>query len=370
MGQLEKSPSKDKDVLLITGELLTGSISHLLHDLHERYPEIKVEIVTKDKPLDSFPEETLNATKYILGFANFPRPEQVPNLKYVQIFSAGSNHLHGDPLWKHEDDVTWCSASGVHGPIIAEYCVMAILALCHRYFSSVHYFQGTGCWPPNWPKPVPPQRELYGQTIGIVGYGAIGRNTAKLLTGFNVDIITLNSTKKSTPEERRQKEEYTVPGTGDIPGDIPVRWYASTDPEEKKKFFEESDVVIVTAPYTPATKHLVDATALSRMKETSLIVNIARGELIDQDALIQVLQEKKIAGAALDVVTPEPYPSDGDLLKKFGGTDDRERLIMTPHVSGHTPDYNLRVVDILEQNLARMKKGEALLNVINRKKGF
>jgi len=373
MGHLDKSSSsssKGKDVLLITTELLTGQISHLLHDLNERHPEIKVEIVTKDTPLESFSQETLKATKYLLGFTNFPRPEQVPNLKYVQIFSAGSNHLHNNPLWKHEDDVIWCSASGVHGPIIAEYVVMAILAHCHRYFSAVHQFQGVGHWPKDWPRNIPPQREVYRQTIGIVGYGAIGRNTARLLTGFNVDVITLNSTKKSTKEERRQKEEYTVPGTGDILGDIPVRWYASTDPQEKKKFFEESDVVVVTAPYTPATKHLVDATALSQMKETSLIVNIARGELIDQEALIKVLKEKKIAGAALDVTTPEPYPADGELLTKLGSTEDRERLIMTPHISGHTPDYNRRVVAILEENLDRYKSGKTMLNVIDRKKGY
>jgi phosphoglycerate dehydrogenase-like enzyme len=114
----------------------------------------------------------------------------------------------------------------------------------------------------------------------------------------------------------------------------------------------------------------VDATAIGYMKKDSLIVNIARGELIDQEALIKALQEKRIAGAALDVVTPEPYPSDGELLTKFGQKDDMERLIMTPHISGHTPDYNLRVVDILEQNLDRLKKGKTLLNVIDRKKGY
>lgn len=288
----------------------------------------------------------------------------------MQIFSAGSNHLHSNPLWKSDDDVIWCSASGVHGPIIGEYVVMAILAHCHRYFSAVHNFQGIGRWPENWPGQIPPQREVYRQTIGIVGYGAIGRNIAKLLTGFNVDVITLNSTKKSTAEERRQKEEYTVPGTGDIPGDLPIRWYASTDPEEKKKFFEESDVVVVTAPYTPATKHLVDATALGHMKKTSLLVNIARGELIDQEAMVRALENKEIAGAALDVVTPEPYPADGDLLKKFNQKDDFERLIMTPHISGHTPVYNARVVEILEENLDRFKKGKTMLNVIDRKKGY
>src|SRR5947207_2442686 len=247
---------------------------------------------------------------------------------------------------------------------------MAILTHFHRYVSAIESFQGSGHWPTHWPNHMAQQKELYRQTVGIVGYGAIGRNVAKLLTGFNVSIITLNSSKKSTPEERRQKEEFTVPGTGDIPGDIPSQWYSSNDKEEKKKFFEEADVVVVAAPYTPATKHLVDATALGYMKKTSLIVNIARGELIDEDALIKVLEKKEIGGAALDVMTPEPYPSDGPLLTKFGKKDDRERLVMTPHISGHTDKYTERVFEILEENLKRLENGKTLLNLIDRRKGY
>ena len=295
----------------------------------------------------------------------------MPNLEFVQLFSAGANHLSELPLWKWKlDEVKWCSASGVHGPIIGEYVIMAILTHFHRYISAIESFQGSGHWPIRSPDNMPQQKELYKRTVGIIGYGAIGRNVAKLLTGFNVDVITLNSSKKSTPEERRQKEQFTVPGTGDIPGDIPSKWYSSNDKEEKKTFFEEADVVVVTAPYTPATKHLVDATALGYMKKTSLIVNIARGELIDQDALIKALEKKEIGGAALDVMTPEPYPSDGALLKEFGKKNDRERVVLTPHISGHTDKYTERVFEILEENLNRLEKGKTLLNLIDRRKGY
>jgi phosphoglycerate dehydrogenase-like enzyme len=302
---------------------------------------------------------------------NFPTPEQVPNLEYVQLFSAGTNHLVNHPLWKWKlDEVKWCSASGVHGPIIGEYVVMAVLTHFHRYISAIDSFQGSGHWPGNWPNHFPPQKELYSQTVGIIGYGAIGRNVGRLLSGFHVNIITLNSSRKSTPEERRQKPEFTVPGTGDIPGDIPTKWYSSNEPDDKKKFFEEADVVVVTAPYIPSTRHLVDATALGYMKKTSLIVNIARGELIDQDALIEALEKKEIGGAALDVVTPEPYPSDGALLTKFGKKDDRERVVLTPHISGHTDRYTVRIVAILKENLDRLLEGKTLLNLIDRRKGY
>jgi phosphoglycerate dehydrogenase-like enzyme len=377
MGRVKASTSSvslSKDVLLVTDEIQPGEIAKRFKELglHERYPNIHVEILPNDSSLDSLAPETLRATKYLLGFNNFPKPEQVPNLELVQLFSAGSNHLHNHPLWTwKQDEVKWSSASGVHGPIIGEYVVMAILTHFHRYLTTIDAFQGVGRWPKQWPLRVqPPARELFEHTVGIIGYGAIGRNIAKLLRGFNVEIITLNSTRKSTPEERLLKDWYTVPGTGDIPGDIPSKWYSSSDPEEKKVFFQEADVVVVTAPYTPATERLVDAMAIGHMKKTSLIVNIARGALIDQDALVKALKEKKIAGASLDVFTPEPYPSDGALLTDFGDKEDRERVILTPHVSGNTPHYTERVIEIAVENLDRLEKGKPILNFIDRRKGF
>ena len=114
----------------------------------------------------------------------------------------------------------------------------------------------------------------------------------------------------------------------------------------------------------------MDATALGYMKKTSLIVNIARGELIDQDALIEALEKKEIGGAALDVFTPEPYPPDGKLLTEFGKKDDRERVVLTPHISGHTDKYIDRVIEILVENLHRLEKGKTLLNLVDRRKGY
>jgi phosphoglycerate dehydrogenase-like enzyme len=364
--------SDSKDILLLTTDF-KGWVNNALNSkaFKEKYPGIEVVAISETGTIDDISPETLRQTKYVVGFQKFPKPEQVPNVQFVQLFSAGSNHMHGHPLWQYRiDKVKWSSASGVHGPIIGEYSVLAILAHKHRYLSSIHSLQGVGHWPKKWPGSFEPVDELYGQTIGIVGYGAIGRNTARLLTGFHVNVITLNSSSKTTPEQRRQTDSFTVPGTGDEAGEIPSEWYSASIPEEKKRFFEESDVIVVTAPYTPATKHLIDATALSQMKKTALIVNIARGELIDQDALVKALQNHDIAGAALDVFTPEPYPKDGPLLKDFDLEKDRDRLLLTPHVSGHTKQYAARVFDILKVNLERLEKGLEPVNLIDRTKGF
>jgi phosphoglycerate dehydrogenase-like enzyme len=370
MGSLDAG-SDDRPVLLVTAPLQDSEIKKLLSDIDARHAHLNlhIEFFKKDSDIKDVPAALLRRTKYITGFNKWPLPEQVPALEFVQCFSAGVNHLYDLPLYNWKlDDVKWCSASGVHGPIIGEYVVLSILAHFHKFLSAVEDLQGSKHWPAFGF--LPRQKELYRKTVGIVGYGAIGRNVARLLTGFNVDIITLNSTQKKTKEERRQKEEFTVPGTGDIPGDIPVGWYSSNHVEEKAKFFAESDAIVVTAPYTPATKHLVDAASLKAMKSHAVIVNIARGELIDQDALVAALKNKGIGGAVLDVLTPEPYPADGPLLTDLPEKDDRERLIMTPHISGHTEVYNERVLEILVENLARLESGETLLNLIDRRKGY
>src|SRR5271170_6475160 len=138
------SSSKNDGILLVTSEFNAGEISKLLKDIKQQHPLIKVEILGKTS-IDSLPHETLRATKYLLGYNNFPSPEQAPNLQFVQLFSAGSNHLQTHPLWNWKlDEVKWCSASGVHGPIIAEYVVMAILTHLHLYLSAIDSFQGAG----------------------------------------------------------------------------------------------------------------------------------------------------------------------------------------------------------------------------------
>lgn len=365
------STDSQKDVLLVTQAHLADRYINGLNDtLAKQHPRIHIEHLG-DRTFEEVSAETLQATKYLLGFNRFPTPEQVPNLEFVQLFSAGANHLKDHPLFKwRQDEVKWGSASGVHGPIIGEYVVMAVLTHFHQYLSHVDSFQGDGHWPEKQGPFFNPQKELYEQTVGIVGYGAIGRNVAKLLTGFNVNVTTLNASRKEGPGERQQKETFTVPGTGDLNGDIPSKWYSSNDPQDKKEFFETSDVVVVTAPLTHSTRHLVDAKAIGQMKKTAFVVNIARGELIDQDALISALEKKEIGGAALDVITPEPYPSDGELLTKFRGKEDRDRVILTPHVSGHTDKYNDRVLEIFYENINRLESGKPLLNVISVSRGY
>ena len=146
--------SDAKDVLLLTTDFKGAPVYNILNSkaFKEQFPNIDVVAINDTGTVDSVPSELLRKAKYVIGFRKFPTPEQVPNLQFVQLFSAGSNHMHSHPLWASRlDDVKWSSASGVHGPIIGEYCVLAILAHKHRYLSAIHSLQGVGHWPENWP---------------------------------------------------------------------------------------------------------------------------------------------------------------------------------------------------------------------------
>lgn len=162
---------------------------------------------------------------------------------------------------------------------------------------------------------------------------------------------------------RTPQQGYIVPGTGDADGSIPEAWFSTTDPSSLASFLAQSDVVLLCLPSTPATYHILNAVTLSHMKRSAVIVNVGRGDAIDTDALVDALDGGKIAGAALDVTDPEPLP-DGHTL--FG----RKNVILTPHMSGRTLRYYDVVVDILVENLERLKNGRKLVNTVDPLRGY
>ena len=184
---------------------------------------------------------------------------------------------------------------------------------------------------------------------------------AKLISAFNPSAIyALNHQKKVTPAQRKQRREFAVPGTGDPEGHLPTDWFGLDELEE---FCARCDVIVVCTPLTESTRGMMSTSAFNAMKSTAVIVNIARGEIIDQDALVVALKEKKIGGALLDVVTPEPLPDDSPLLSA-------PNMILTPHVSGFTTRYIQRVLDLLEINLTRLETNQPLINCVDRNLGY
>jgi phosphoglycerate dehydrogenase-like enzyme len=297
------------------------------------------------------PLEVVAGAEVLLVQGWMPKPEQAPDVRWVQLMSAGADHAMKRPLVS-ATDVTVTTASGIHASPIGEYCMAMILALAYEVPRFLD-LQARAEWlsPDRY---VP--RTLRGQTIGVVGYGSIGRELARLAAGFGMRVVAV----KRDPSTMAEDDGYTAPGTGDPDGALPV---AVHPPEELAAVAAESDFLVSTLPGTPATRHLIDAAVLGAMKPTAVLVNIGRGAVIDEAALIDVLRAGPIAGAALDVFEEEPLPAESPLWSL-------PNVVVTPHISGNSDRYDEMVTDVFVENLARYLDGRALLNVLDRERGY
>lgn len=245
------------------------------------------------------------------------------------------------------------SANGVHAVQIGEYNITMILAHFH-HLRTLFHGQDRCEWLKGSEHSLQP-RELRDMTIGIVGYGAIGRETARLASAFGMRIL---ATKR--PSSSARYDGWMPAGTGDPDGTIPERYYSM---QELPELLRQSDVVVLTLPLTDATRHVIGKAELESMQPHALLVNIGRGPLIDQDALIEALRNKRIGGAALDVTTPEPLPSDSPLWTL-------DNVIITPHISGMSNKERERVLELFALNLRRYIEGQPLINLVNRAEGY
>ncbi|MCC6905587.1 MAG: D-2-hydroxyacid dehydrogenase [Anaerolineae bacterium] len=277
-----------------------------------------------------------------------PEPEAAPRLKWVQVHTAGVGRLVEHPLYT-TTEITFTNASGVHAINIAEYVMSQILAFAHRLPRMLED-QAAVNWPEHrWNRYV--CDELYGATLGILGYGAIGRQLARVASGFGMTVLAVKRDLRTLEDDT-----FCVPGTGDPEGVIPMRFYP---PEALHSFLSECDYVASCAPLTTQTHHVIDAKALSRMRSNSVLINISRGAVIDEAALADALARGVIAGAALDVFEEEPLPSSSPLWKL-------NNVIISPHVAGFSPRYEERATDLFAENLRRFVSGEPLRNMVIR----
>ncbi|BFZ63890.1 hypothetical protein YB2330_005027 [Saitoella coloradoensis] len=344
-----------KEVLLITRPFSDDLISRL----RDAYPELTVHSYPDAAPghqhSKEIPAEVWRETTILLTLFTFPEPSQAPNLRWIQLYSAGANQIVHHPICT-DTSIKITTASGVHGPQIGEWVLMTTLAHYHLFPHSIA-LKNESRWPepPERMRMLRTTREVYKRTMGLAGYGSIGRNTARLAAAFGVRVLALTGSGKKSPDTG-----YVPPGTGDPEGDIPEKWYSA---DQLNEFLSESDIVVLAVPLTEKTKHMISTKELKAMKPDALLVNVARGDVVDQDALITALKEKTIGGAALDVTQPEPLPSDSELYKL-------DNVILTPHVSGASNAYDERVVDITVANLRRLKDGKELVNLFSREKGY
>lgn len=305
-------------------------------------------------------EEWRDVTVLLTGSA-LPAKEDAPRVQYVQLLSAGVNHLVEKPLFK-DTQIPFCTANGVHGPQITEWVISTYLAFQHKipqYLQLQH-----DC---KWKRLDYTTEDAVEKTVGILGYGSIGRQVARVCTalGMRAHAYTLHA--KDTPESRRDRS-YTPPGTGDPQGLLPSRWFSGGSTADRHAFLSSGlDLLVIALPLTDDTQHSIgkaEFDVLAAQGEgRTFVSNIARGPIVVTDDLIQALDSGKIKGAALDVADPEPLPEWHPLWKA-------KNTIITPHVSGASTRYYERVLRILELNLSLLAQGKELTNKVNRRDGY
>lgn len=297
-------------------------------------------------------QDIIGEMDVLYGWQGYPQPDDAPRLRWVQLHSAGIDHILEHPLYA-QTEIMFTTTSGIHAIQMAEYVFAMILALAHRVPRMVED-QSAIHWPEDrWGRYVPV--ELFGSSIGIVGYGSIGRQIARLADAFGMRVL---ATKRNT--RSLHHEGFSIPDTGDPEAEIPERIYP---PEALHSFLAECDYVVITTPLTSQTHHLIDESALGAMKHNAILVNVSRGDVVDESALVKAIEGNKIGGAALDVYSQEPLPPESPLWKL-------PNVLLSPHVSGFSDHYDRRAVEVFAENLRRFLNEEPLLNLVERGRDY
>lgn len=242
-------------------------------------------------------------------------------VRLVHATGAGVDRVDAGAV---PDGVPLCN-TGHHGPAIAEHVLMTALMLRRRAID-VDAQMRRGEWRTIATAGAPHHRSLAGSTLGLIGYGEIGRSVAHLAKAFGMRVVAL-----------RRHPDAGGPGT-----ELLDHVYGEDD---LHPLLGESDVVVVTAPLTESTRGMIDAAALARLHGDALIINVARGALIDEDALYAALAEGRIGGAAIDVWWDAPQGTQAPpVVHRFAALD---RVVLTPHFSGHAREvFTARAADI------------------------
>jgi len=276
---------------------------------------------------------------------------KAPHLKWVQLYSAGANQLTNHPIMLTDIPIT--TASGISAVPMSEFAIMMMLALA-RHVPKMVRMQDRGEWPKDRLKMFTGS-ELRGRTLGIVGYGSIGREVARIAKqGFDMRILTLTRTG------RKEDAGYVEKDVGDPDGRLPDAWFL---PNQLRELLSQSDFVLISTPLTNETQDLIRDAELRAMKPTAYIINTARGAIINEQSLVRALKEHWIAGAGLDVFATEPLPATSELWKL-------ENALITPHVSADSSNYEDRSANLFAENLKRYLNGEPLLNLFDRRSGY
>ncbi len=247
-------------------------------------------------------------------------------LRWVQALGSGVDGIADQPSFRR--DILLTNMRGIHGTPVAEAAVAAMLALARDVPRSVRN-QDARVWE-RWPS-----RVLDGKTVAIVGVGVIAEALAPLCRAFGMTVVGVTGTPRDLPGFHRMEP------TGRL-----------------REVLPQADHIVLLAPYTPATHRMIDAETIATMKRGAFLINLARGGLVDEDALIAALNDGRLAGAALDVFEREPLPADHPFYAM-------RNVFVTAHLGGFFVEYPDRALPTVEENMRRFLAGD-YANMINR----
>ena len=304
--------------------------------IRERWPEMRVVHLPNYDRLDDELPDTDIFVGYALRSENLPRAKK---LKWLHSTAAGVGQLMYPEL--RESGIAVTNASGVHSVAMAEHLIGTLVVLA-RDFPRAMRFQAKRLWAQQemWDSPRRP-RELAGQTVLLVGFGAIGRAFAERARALGMHIWAVTRSGQAAPA-------------------LVEKVFAASQLEAA---LPQADFVILAAPETPETHHLIGARQLAAMKPSAFLINVARGSLVDEPALIAALERGQLAGAALDVASQEPLPPESPLWRM-------DNVFITPHTSSSTDLLWTRQTDLLLQNLDRWFAGRELINRVDFARGY
>jgi phosphoglycerate dehydrogenase-like enzyme len=329
------SPNETKVVLCVQFNFTFWTIPpELPAALQNRWPEMRVMHV---KSYDALPAE-LPDTDIFVGFNLLPKQLAVARkLKWIHITSAGVSQMMRPDV--QTTGVVITNARGIHAIPMAEHTMGAMLALARKFPDTVHY-QDAKVWAQEQIWRSRPS-ELHGATLLIVGFGTIGGEIARRARAFRMRI-----------------EAVTRSGHGDA--SLADKIYPAS---QLLQALPRADYIVLAAPDTPETQRMIGARELKSMKPTAYLLNIGRGSLVDEAALIDALQQSTIAGAALDVMEKEPLPQESPLWQM-------KNVFISPHISAVSQLLWPRQTELLIENLERWFSGRELKNIVDTTRGY
>lgn len=263
--------------------------------------------------------------------------ERATSLRWAQSHSAGVERYIAIDELVENPNLVLTNMKGIHGPVIAEHVMAMLLSLC-RDLPGYQRAQQLGEWDR---RAGSGQRALAGSTLFVVGMGGIGTEVARRAHGFDMRVLATVRTPRKAPNYVNEI------GIG----------------KDLERFLPQADVVVICLPLTSDTRGLFDAEKLALMRDDAILVNIARGAIVDTEALVAALESNTLAGAALDVTDPEPLTPGHALWN-------RDDVIITPHTAGSAALTGKRRDALFTENVRRFGAGEPLLNVVDKQLGY